>query len=153
MIIVTQKKIFKKIITPIHLLNMNPQIALNKLYLNIAFEGDKDAKKNILGKLSSYGTQDKKKKRYNPEKIIIYDTLLEKMVESKMKCCYCCQSLRLFYAAMRDPSQWTLDRINNMEGHNTDNVVIACLKCNLERRRRDDKKFLFAKQMKIIKIS
>ena len=57
----------------------------------------------------------------------------------------------LLYKNVREPKQWTLDRIDNNKPHNTDNVVIACLKCNLERRRRDDKKFLMSKQMKIMK--
>ena len=57
----------------------------------------------------------------------------------------------LLYNDVREPNQWTLDRIDNSKPHNTDNVVIACLKCNLERRRRSDTKFLMSKQMRIIK--
>ena len=97
--------------------------------------------------------QDKKKQRYDSNKIISYDQLLEKMVASAMKCCFCRRELLLFYSFAREPTQWTLDRIDNTQGHNKDNVAIACLKCNLERRRQDDKKFLLSKQMKIIKMS
>ena len=44
-----------------------------------------------------------------------------------------------------------LDRINNDLGHNKDNVKIACLGCNLKRRRLNMDKFLFTKQLKIQK--
>ena len=51
----------------------------------------------------------------------------------------------------RDPKQWTLDRIDNTMGHNTNNVLISCLACNLKRRNRTVEKFLFTKQLTIIK--
>ena len=47
--------------------------------------------------------------------------------------------------------KYVLDRLDNAQGHNHDNTVISCLKCNLERRTRNDKKFLFSKQMRVIK--
>ena len=47
--------------------------------------------------------------------------------------------------------QWSLDRIDNNIGHNVGNLVIACLECNLKRRRRTDEKFLFTKQLNIVK--
>jgi hypothetical protein len=50
---------------------------------------------------------------------------------------------------VRENKQWTLDRIDNNLGHNEDNVVIACLECNLKRRRTNQSKFLFTKQLKI----
>ena len=64
---------------------------------------------------------------------------------------YCKYNVMMLYNNVREPFQWTLDRIDNSKPHNTDNVVISCLKCNLERRRRSEKKFLMSKQMKIIK--
>jgi len=42
--------------------------------------------------------------------------------------------------------------VNNDEGHNDDNVIVACLDCNLRRRRLDSDKFLFTKQMNLVKI-
>ena len=57
----------------------------------------------------------------------------------------------LLYDNVRESTQWTLDRIDNNIGHNVDNVVICCLKCNLKRRTMNDEKFKFSKQMRIIK--
>ena len=57
----------------------------------------------------------------------------------------------IMYANKREPLQWTLDRIDNNMGHSNKNTVICCLKCNLERRRINDKKFKFTKQMRLIK--
>ena len=45
----------------------------------------------------------------------------------------------------------SIDRIDNDKGHNIDNFHLACLDCNLKRRRRTDEKFLFTKQLNIIK--
>ena len=47
--------------------------------------------------------------------------------------------------------QWTLDRIDNDLSNTDENVIVACLKCNLQRRRQNKDKFLFTKQLKIVK--
>ena len=52
---------------------------------------------------------------------------------------------------MREPKQWTLDRIDNDKCHSKDNTVIACLKCNLDRRVTNIDKFKFTKQLNIMK--
>ena len=57
----------------------------------------------------------------------------------------------VLYENVRDPKQWSVDRINNDLGHNNDNYVLACLDCNLKRRCRSSDKFLFTKQLNIIK--
>jgi RNase P subunit RPR2 len=46
-------------------------------------------------------------------------------------------------------NQWTLERMDNNKGHNNDNVVIACLDCNLKRRLQNKDAFLFTKQLTI----
>ena len=56
-----------------------------------------------------------------------------------------------YYENKLEPQQWTLDRINNDIGHEKDNSVICCYKCNIKRGRIDDKKFKFTKQLRIIK--
>ena len=47
--------------------------------------------------------------------------------------------------------QWSLDRIDNNIGHNRGNLVVACLECNLKRRRTNKDAFMFTKNMVIIK--
>ena len=63
----------------------------------------------------------------------------------------CVQKVFLLYEVVRESNQWTLDRINNDIGHNSDNCVLACLKCNLKRRRTGADAFLFTKQLNIVK--
>ncbi len=49
-------------------------------------------------------------------------------------CHYCRRPVRLLYEQRFDPRQWTFDRRNNNLFHTPDNVVVACLECNLKRR-------------------
>ena len=70
---------------------------------------------------------------------------------SKLKCFYCKETCHLLYQNIFEKKQWTLDRLDNSLGHTKDNVVVCCLKCNLERRCLNDEKFLFTKQMRLIK--
>jgi hypothetical protein len=57
----------------------------------------------------------------------------------------------LFYENVREPKQWSLERIDNKEGHNYGNVEIACLSCNIGRRTMYQDRFIFTKQLSIIK--
>ena len=123
---------------------------LNKLYLEEKFNGSDFIKKELERKINGYKNQDVKKKKLE-KKLITYEQCLEKLVISKLKCYYCKQKCLLTYENVREEKQWTLDRLDNSQGHNKDNVVICCLKCNLKRRTTDDKKFKFSKQMRIIK--
>ena len=135
------------------LLNASNHISIvNMLYLNEPFDGCKTARKQISKKISSYKQQDIKKNKLSAEQFIKEDEVLEKLVISRLKCYYCRNKALLFYENKRENKQWTLDRLDNSIGHNQNNVVICCLKCNLERRCKNDDKFLFTKQMKIIKI-
>ena len=59
--------------------------------------------------------------------------------------------MQILYKDVREKLQWTLDRIDNDVGHNSDNVLIACLHCNLGRRKIDADDYLFTKQLKIEK--
>lgn len=125
---------------------------INQLFLNQSFEGDATTKKELQKKLNSYKQQDIKKNK-NENGLISYEELLEKLVISKLRCYYCKKEALLLYENNREQKQWTLDRLDNSCGHTKDNVVISCLKCNLERRCLNDEKFLFTKQMRLIKKS
>ena len=137
---------------PKEVLRKDNQISiLNKLYLGQEFNGFSDVKKEIQNKISSYSQQDKKRNIFYPNKIIGFEQCLEKLVLSKLNCYYCRESMLLMYEDKREPTQWTLDRLNNDIGHHNENVVICCLKCNLKKRRMDDEKFKFTKQLRVIK--
>ena len=122
------------------------------LYFNNNFENKNKVISELKKKINGYKSQDKKKKRYCEKDFINYDELVEKILVSKLKCKYCFSNLLLIYNNIREPKQWTLDRINNDLQHTNNNTLICCLECNLKRRRTNKDKFLFTKQMKISKI-
>tara|TARA_B110000858_G_C17795483_1_gene472195 strand:- start:1717 stop:2205 length:489 start_codon:yes stop_codon:yes gene_type:complete len=124
---------------------------INQIFLDQQFEGNKCVKRELNKKIASYKQQDLKKKKYHSNDFIKINELIEKLVVSKLKCFYCRQKVLLLYDLIRDGTQWTLDRIDNNKQHTYENCVICCLKCNLQRRCLDDKKFLFTKQMRLIK--
>ena len=123
---------------------------VNQLFLEQSFNGDNTTKNELHKKINSYKQQDIKKDK-NLDGLISYEELLEKLVVSKLKCYYCRKDVLLLYENNREQKQWTLDRLDNSLGHTKDNVVVCCLKCNLERRCLNDEKFLFTKQMRLIK--
>ena len=133
-------------------LNEKSQIELlNKLYLEEEYDGKKFMQSEVERKINSYKNQDVKKKKYDENKFIKYEECLEKLVISKLKCYYCKKNCLVYYENKLEKQQWTLDRLNNDIGHEKDNVVICCYKCNIKRGRIDDKKFKFTKQLRIIK--
>ena len=137
-------------------ININNNITHNdiirNLYMDIEFDNKNDINKMIKSKLDSYKQQDKKKDIYSEYHFISLQNTIQKLLECKLKCKYCKKQMLLIYDNIREPLQWTLDRIDNDMGHNTDNVVISCLNCNLKRRNINMDKFLFTKQLKINKI-
>ena len=130
---------------------LNNVSTVNKIFLNEEFENKNIIKSNVMKKRSSYRTQDVNKDRLKDD-FITYDEIIEKLVISKLKCSYCKENVLILYENKRDYKQWTLDRIDNSIGHSNVNTVISCLKCNLQKRKRDDDKFRFTKQMNLIKI-
>jgi 5-methylcytosine-specific restriction endonuclease McrA len=147
----TRKEI-KNLNIPESLFEYRKQVEMiNTLYLNTPLTEDKILKRFINHKLSSYKQQDIKNEIYGPNYFISFDETVQKLVESKLKCFYCNKDLYLIYKEIKDKDQWTLDRINNDMGHNTDNVIICCLDCNLQRKTRSSNKFLFTKKLNIIK--
>jgi len=101
---------------------------------------------SISKKLTGYKNQDKKRGW-------VPDIKLEDIIEllKTNLCHYCKNKVLVEYETKLHPMQWTLDRINNDLPHNKDNVVLSCLKCNLEKRKKSVEHFLFTKK-KIIKI-
>jgi hypothetical protein len=106
----------------------------------------------INKKIYGYKQQDIIKKLLNDDKFINLPSIIDKMVGCELKCYYCECEMNVLYDISREMKQWTVDRINNDLGHNIDNFYIACLECNLKRRRRSDDKFYFTKQMKLVKV-
>ncbi len=106
----------------------------------------------INRKIYGYKQQDLIKKLFNQNEFITLESIINKMVECQLKCYYCSTEMNVLYDISREMKQWTVDRIDNDLGHNINNFYIACLECNLKRRRRSDDKYLFTKQMKIIKV-
>jgi 5-methylcytosine-specific restriction endonuclease McrA len=102
-------------------------------------------------KISSYKQQDIIRGFYEPEKFITINSIVKNLYDCKLECYYCTQKMVILYEIVREMKQWSVDRINNNLGHNRDNIVIACLDCNLKRRRTGKAAFLFTKQLNIIK--
>jgi hypothetical protein len=129
-----------KIIIEILNNNLNPIDEISKITVQ-----------EINKKISSYKQQDKLKKLLNEDKFLTFASVLSKMQECELKCRYCKKEMNVLYDISREMKQWSVDRIDNDLGHNVDNFHLACLECNLKRRRRTDEKYLFTKQLNIIK--
>lgn len=140
-----------------------------------------ELKRELQKKLNGYLSQDKRKGLMDIS-LITMDELIEKLVISRLKCFYCKESIKLLYKhnqhknqviesnimagsesrivstgknnnlADRDLKQWTLDRINNNLEHSNNNTVVACLKCNLDRRRKNFHAYTFTKNLYIRKL-
>jgi hypothetical protein len=119
--------------------------------LNYFDDVSKIAIQEINKKMYGYKQQDTLKKRYNEEQFLTFESIINKMIECELKCRYCKNEMNVLYDISREMKQWSIDRINNDVGHNIDNYHLACLDCNLKRRRRTDEKFLFTKQLNIVK--
>jgi len=111
----------------------------------------KIAIQEINKKISGYKQQDIIKKKFNAEQFITFESVIKKMIECEIKCRYCKEPMNILYDISRELKQWSVDRIDNDLGHNISNFHLACLDCNLKRRRRTDEKFLFTKQLNIVK--
>jgi len=110
-------------------------------------------KKEIIKKISGYRTQDVLKKLLEEDKLVDTEKVIDLLEESELKCYYCKELVEILYEKAREPKQWTLDRIDNSYGHNKENVVIACLDCNVHRKTMYHERFAFTKQLNIVKIN
>lgn len=111
----------------------------------------KIAIQEINRKIYGYKQQDKIKKLFDETNFITFESVIYKMIECELKCRYCKNEMNVLYDISREMKQWTVDRVDNDLGHNSNNFHLACLECNLNRRRRTDEKYLFTKQLNIVK--
>ena len=104
-------------------------------------------KKEVASKRSGYAAQDKKKGIFDADSVISADECVAKLISCNLNCWYCKKGTKILYSTVRDPSQWSLDRLNNDLGHTDDNTVVSCLECNLKRRRQSADKFKLGKSI------
>lgn len=105
----------------------------------------------IERKIGGYKQQDLEKGVYQESEFVKLEEVLSNFIKEKGKCFYCDSELLLLYERVREPKQWTLDRLDNDLGHNINNVVFSCLDCNLKKKCKSKEKFLFTKQLVIVK--
>jgi len=138
-------------------LNYTTQLEIIKeLYNNNIKEYELPREKAILKqeierKIQGYKQQDLLKKKYDEHKFIDITSILQKLIDNNMQCYYCNINVVILYEIVRELTQWSVDRINNEEGHNKDNFVISCLNCNITRRKTNSNKFLLSKQLNLVK--
>ena len=125
---------------------------INQVYLEEKFEESDRILREIKKKISGYKQQDIHKSLFDRDLFITVSQIIEKLVTAKLRCYYCRGVTHIFYKHIREPTQWTLDRIDNNKGHNNNNILIACLKCNLGRRCTNKDAYLFTKQLQIKKL-
>jgi hypothetical protein len=106
---------------------------------------------HIKTKICSYKQQDIVKKKLNEEQFVTFEEVIKLLKNCGLTCHYCSEHVFILYEKVRETKQWSLDRINNDIGHNTGNLVIACLECNLKRRRTNKDAFMFTKNMVIVR--
>jgi hypothetical protein len=117
----------------------------------IAKQPCKVIQQHIMQKLNGYKAQDVKKGFHDPEKFADVEYVIQMLEESLNLCYYCKESVQVLYENVREPKQWSLDRIYNNQGHNKGNLVIACLKCNVSRKTMYHERYAFTKQLVIVK--
>jgi hypothetical protein len=105
----------------------------------------------INKKIYGYKQQDMLKKHFEEDNFVTFENILQKLVDCDLKCYFCKKEMDVLYDIMREMTQWSIDRIDNEKGHNIGNYNLSCLDCNLKKRRRSDDKFLFTKQLNLLK--
>jgi len=106
----------------------------------------------LRNKLAGYKSQDCIKGLFDGDRFIDLSYVLQLLIDSKLVCHYCSKPTYIIYEIVREMNQWTIDRIDNSIGHVRGNVVNACLLCNLNRKTIKSEKYLFTKQLAIIKV-
>ena len=124
---------------------------LLRLHDNVNDDMTKIMRHEIQTKIYGYKRQDISRKLFNEDNFLGFTDVVSALIESRLRCIYCNNVMLILYDTSREMSQWSVDRIDNSLGHIADNYHIACLKCNLARRRKSHESFLFTKQLQIIK--
>jgi hypothetical protein len=109
-------------------------------------------RQQIHQKIYGYKSQDLAKHLFQQDIFITIESILQKMVDCENHCYYCKKMVQVLYEYVREPNQWTLERLDNTIGHTCENVVIACLHCNLRRRTMYHERYLFTKELEIKKV-
>jgi hypothetical protein len=135
----------------------NQQRFLDLVYrpdsLNLSTQEKKQCEcilQEIKKKRQSYKSQDVQKNLYDSTHFVSLETILTLLQESQLQCYYCKESILVFYSNVREPKQWSLDRIDNSLGHNTGNLFVACLTCNLKRKTMYHERWRFTKEIGIV---
>lgn len=103
--------------------------------------------RHLKEKLNGYLSQDRAQDRVDVGEHITYTDAVQKIVDCGQTCYYCSADVLLLYTIARESTQWTLDRIDNAVRHSTDNVVVACLACNLAKGTRGKEAYRATKQL------
>ena len=143
--------------SPIPLSHREQISIINRMFLghitdDAARQQEKFYTSLISKKCTGYKQQDVSNTIYDTKWFIPHDEVLELLVASKLTCYYCRKACYVHYVEPFCQEQWTLERFSNDHGHNRNNVVIACLKCNLARGTKSSDKFKLGKQLRFIKI-
>jgi hypothetical protein len=105
----------------------------------------------IQQKINGYKSQDLDKSLFSIADFVDLNYTIDLIKKSDLKCYYCKNEMKILYEHVREPKQWSLERIDNKYGHNKNNVEIACLSCNLRRKTMYHERFIFTKQLNIVK--
>ena len=126
--------------------------------INGVYELDTDTKKNIVLKLKSYKQQDIVSGRYIKNEFIGEQEINDLFKKQNCKCKYCWKvmdnkknEIETDGVNKIDSTTWSLDRINNILGHNTGNCVLSCLTCN--KQRKDELYNVFYRKKALIRYS
>ena len=132
---------------------MQIELLREMVFINNELDGISSLLKSELNhKIQGYKSQDIKKELHQSDTLIKIENVVEKLLADQLRCAYCAKPVLVIYKNVRDPMQWTLDRLDNDLSHTNSNTCIACLKCNLQRRVMSAEKFSFTKKLKINKI-
>jgi hypothetical protein len=155
---IQKENVFNKKINPDELFIQGDSI-LPYLYTMEQHQGEveveyndtcKIIKKQLDKKINGYKQQDLLKNVFLPTEFVDIATILQMFRTCNAKCYYCSCDMIIMYKFVREPTQWTIDRIDNIKGHNKNNIVLACLKCNLSRKCRSEQSFKMTKQMNLV---